>query len=89
MVRASWCVIPARPPADYRDTVLLVVNVASQCGLTPQHEELQQVRAESPRQRRRPLPTPDDAHGSGDTTGDRDGAGVDAGITPGRSRDGG
>ena len=32
--------------ADYRGKVLLVVNVASQCGLTPQYEGLQKLHAE-------------------------------------------
>lgn len=31
--------------ADFRGSVLLVVNVASQCGLTPQYEALQQLYA--------------------------------------------
>ncbi|MGH7731164.1 MAG: glutathione peroxidase [Candidatus Eiseniibacteriota bacterium] len=31
---------------DYRGKVLLVVNVASQCGLTPQYEGLQKLHAE-------------------------------------------
>jgi glutathione peroxidase len=31
---------------DYRGKVLLVVNVASQCGLTPQYEALQKLHAE-------------------------------------------
>src|SRR6185295_1999146 len=36
----------SRPLADYRDTVLLVVNVASKCGLTPQYDALQKIHAE-------------------------------------------
>jgi len=36
----------AQPLADYREKVLLVVNVASKCGLTPQYEGLQKVHAE-------------------------------------------
>jgi glutathione peroxidase len=32
--------------ADYRGKVLLIVNVASQCGLTPQYEGLQKLHAE-------------------------------------------
>lgn len=28
---------------DYRGTVLLIVNVASQCGLTPQYEQLENI----------------------------------------------
>jgi len=29
--------------ADYGDDVLLIVNVASRCGLTPQYEQLEQL----------------------------------------------
>ena len=32
-----------RTLADYKDQVVLVVNVASQCGLTPQYEQLEQL----------------------------------------------
>jgi glutathione peroxidase len=32
--------------ADYRDKVLLVVNVASKCGLTPQYDALQKIHEE-------------------------------------------
>jgi glutathione peroxidase len=31
---------------DYRGKALLVVNVASKCGLTPQYEALQKIHAE-------------------------------------------
>jgi glutathione peroxidase len=31
---------------DYKGKVLLIVNVASQCGLTPQYEGLQKLHAE-------------------------------------------
>ena len=33
----------AKPLQDYKGTALLVVNVASQCGLTPQYAGLQQL----------------------------------------------
>ncbi len=32
--------------ADYRGKVLLIVNAATRCGLTPQYEELQQLCAQ-------------------------------------------
>jgi len=32
--------------ADYKDQVLLIVNTASQCGLTPQYKELQKLHEE-------------------------------------------
>lgn len=38
------------PLSEYKDRVLLIVNTASQCGLTPQYKELQQLHEEfSPR----------------------------------------
>jgi glutathione peroxidase len=36
----------SQPLADFRDKVLLVVNVASKCGLTPQYDALQKIHAE-------------------------------------------
>jgi len=32
--------------ADYRDNVIIIVNTASECGLTPQYKELQQLHDE-------------------------------------------
>ncbi len=32
--------------ADYREKVVIIVNTASQCGLTPQYKELQQLHEE-------------------------------------------
>ncbi len=32
--------------ADYKDRVILIVNTASQCGLTPQYKELQKLHEE-------------------------------------------
>lgn len=35
-----------RPLSDFRDKVVLIVNVASKCGLTPQYEGLQSLHAD-------------------------------------------
>jgi glutathione peroxidase len=37
---------PEQSLGDYRGKVLLIVNVASRCGLTPQYAELQKLHAE-------------------------------------------